>query len=174
MNFSIFGAFAQLQKAVISFFMFVCLSACNSSAPTPRTYNKHDIWVFCPKPVEKILVPLRYDHYFPGCLACPKRKCEMQLSSRDKRGSAVRTTYYSGAYLYQLLQWKKTIKYYLFWECVCLVLGIQHAKRMRPIFICVLPRSTIFFPHYLINSTIWVWGELLNIKWVKVKVKFIQ
>ena len=33
-------------------------------------------------------------------------------------------------------------------------LGIQHATRMSHIVICGLPRSTIFFPHYLINGTI--------------------
>ena len=33
-------------------------------------------------------------------------------------------------------------------------LSIQHAMRIRHIVICGLPRSTIFFPHYLINGTI--------------------
>jgi hypothetical protein len=32
-------------------------------------------------------------------------------------------------------------------------LGIQHAVRMRN-FICGLPRSAVFFPHFLINGTI--------------------
>jgi len=33
-------------------------------------------------------------------------------------------------------------------------LGVQYATRMRHIAICALPRSTIFFPHYLIKCTI--------------------
>jgi len=37
--------------------------------------------------------------------------------------------------------------------CVCVALGIQHAMRIRRI-ICGLPHSTTFFPHYLINGTI--------------------
>ena len=31
---------------------------------------------------------------------------------------------------------------------------IQHAVRMRHTVICGMPRSTVFFPHYLINGTI--------------------
>ena len=38
--------------------------------------------------------------------------------------------------------------------CVCVTLGTQHAMRMLHSVICDLPRSTIFFPHYLINGTI--------------------
>jgi hypothetical protein len=33
--------------------------------------------------------------------------------------------------------------------CVCVALVIQHALRMHHIMICVLPRSTVFFLHYL-------------------------
>jgi len=36
--------------------------------------------------------------------------------------------------------------------CVFVALDIKHAMRMRCFVICNLPGSTIFFPHYLINS----------------------
>jgi len=37
---------------------------------------------------------------------------------------------------------------------VFVALGIQHAMSVRHIFFCGLSDSTIFFPHYLINGTI--------------------
>ena len=49
--------------------------------------------------------------------------------------------------------------------CVCVALVIKHVMRMRRIVICGLLRSTIFFPHYLINGTIFV-KKSLNTKCV--------
>ena len=63
-----------------------------------------------------------------------------------------RKTKYWGAFVQPLLHWKSN-KQYIFWVCVC-SLGIQHAMPICHIFICDLFGSTIFFPHYLINSTI--------------------
>jgi hypothetical protein len=45
-------------------------------------------------------------------------------------------------------------------------LGIQHPMRMRHIFMCCLPRSTIFFPRYLINGKIFGKKKSLNKKCV--------
>ena len=39
-------------------------------------------------------------------------------------------------------------------ECVSVALGIRHALRIRHTIICGLPSSVLFFPHYLINGTI--------------------
>ena len=50
-----------------------------------------------------------------------------------------------------LLPWKIGITYS---ECVFVALLIHHATHMRHIAICGLPRSTIFFPHYLIKGSI--------------------
>jgi len=50
-------------------------------------------------------------------------------------------------------------------ECVFVALVIQHAIRMRHIFIFGLSGSTTFFPHYLTNCTI-LEKKLLNIKCV--------
>ena len=67
----VLDAFANLQKATISFVIFlrlylsVCLparpSAWNNSAPTRRIFMKFDIWSFS-KSVEKIQVPLKSDY----------------------------------------------------------------------------------------------------------------
>jgi hypothetical protein len=45
-------------------------------------------------------------------------------------------------------------------------LGIQHAMPIRHIVIRGLPRSTIFFPHYLINGTIFEKKKVLEQKCV--------
>jgi hypothetical protein len=42
-------------------------------------------------------------------------------------------------------------------------LGIEHAMHMRPVIMCGLPRSAVFFPLYLMNGAIFK-KKLLNIK----------
>jgi hypothetical protein len=52
------------------------------------------------------------------------------------------------------LQCDAFVKLLLQWKINSIALGIQHAVCMRHIVICGLPSSTKFFPHYLINGTI--------------------
>jgi hypothetical protein len=57
-------------------------------------------------------------------------------------------------------------------EGVFVALSIRHAKCMRRIVTCGLPRYTISFPHYFTNGTIFEKKMLLNIKcifWVCVR-----
>jgi len=42
----------------------------------------------------------------------------------------------------------------IYCECVSVALGMQHAMPMRHVVICDLSGYTVFFPHYLINGTI--------------------
>jgi hypothetical protein len=48
----------------------------------------------------------------------------------------------------------KAVSINIFGECVSVALDIHHAARMRHIFVCGLPGSTMLSPHYLINGTI--------------------
>jgi len=50
-------------------------------------------------------------------------------------------------------------------ECVFVDLGVQHAMHTRHFVICDLPRSTIFFPHCLLNGKIFE-KTLMNTKYV--------
>jgi len=51
-------------------------------------------------------------------------------------------------------------------ECVFVALVIHHAMRTRRIFVCGLLRYIIFFPYFLISSTIFEKKMLLNTKCV--------
>jgi hypothetical protein len=56
-------------------------------------------------------------------------------------------------------------KTYLYYECLLVALGIQHAVLMLQIVVCDLSGCTIYFPRYITNGTI-VEKEILNIKCV--------
>ena len=62
-SFFLFGAFAKLRKATVSFVMSVRLSVClparDNSASTGWVFMKFDIWAFFEKTVEKIQVSLK-------------------------------------------------------------------------------------------------------------------
>jgi hypothetical protein len=61
------------------------------------------------------------------------RNIEAHSCNRCRSGKAIRITYS---------------------ECAFVALDIQHAMRMRYIVVCGPSDSTVFFSHYLINSTI--------------------
>jgi len=61
-----------------------------------------------------------------------------------------------------MLQWKAVSSTYS--GCIFVALGIEHLMRLRHIVICGLHGSTIFFPHYLINGTIFEKEMLFNVK----------
>jgi hypothetical protein len=53
----------------------------------------------------------------------------------------------------------------MLWVCVCVALLIQHAKCMRQVILsCDLSGFTIFFfPHYVLNSTIFLVNVVCNV-----------
>jgi len=53
----------------------------------------------------------------------------------------------------QLLTQRESNKYYIYFECVLVVLRTQHAMCMRHIFICGPPGLQYFF-HIIIKGTI--------------------
>ena len=63
----------------------------------------------------------------------------------------------------------KEKQYYILWVCVCsLVCPACRAHAPYYVAICGLSRSTIFFPHYLINRTNFGGKNLLSIKCVLI------